>query len=47
MAMLAAVKVQSPDVEERRRIVSAAKVRVGQAAKFVGQRRCNCMAGWA
>jgi alkylation response protein AidB-like acyl-CoA dehydrogenase len=45
MAMLAAVKVQSPDVEERRRIVSAAKVRVGQAAKFVGQQAVQLHGG--
>ncbi|MET3137096.1 alkylation response protein AidB-like acyl-CoA dehydrogenase [Undibacterium sp. GrIS 1.2] len=37
MATLAAVKVSSSDVEERRRTVSAAKARVGQAARFVGQ----------
>jgi alkylation response protein AidB-like acyl-CoA dehydrogenase len=37
MATLAAVKVSSKDVEERRRTVSAAKARVGQAARFIGQ----------
>jgi alkylation response protein AidB-like acyl-CoA dehydrogenase len=37
MATLAAVKVASADPAERRRTVSAAKARVGQAAKFVGQ----------
>lgn len=37
MATLAAVKVSSSDAEERRRTVSAAKARVGQAARFVGQ----------
>ncbi len=37
MATLAAVKVASTDVEERRRTVSAAKARVGQAARFIGQ----------
>jgi alkylation response protein AidB-like acyl-CoA dehydrogenase len=37
MATLAAFKVSSTDVEERRRTVSAAKARVGQAARFVGQ----------
>lgn len=37
MATLAAVKVSSSDIEERRRTVSAAKVRIGQAARFVGQ----------
>jgi alkylation response protein AidB-like acyl-CoA dehydrogenase len=45
MAMLAAVKVQSQDVEERRRIVSAAKARVGQAAKFVGQQAVQLHGG--
>jgi alkylation response protein AidB-like acyl-CoA dehydrogenase len=37
MAMLAAVKVDAQDAEERRRVVSAAKARVGEAARFVGQ----------
>jgi alkylation response protein AidB-like acyl-CoA dehydrogenase len=37
MATLAAVKVSSSDIEERRRTVSAAKARIGQAARFVGQ----------
>jgi alkylation response protein AidB-like acyl-CoA dehydrogenase len=37
MATLAAVKVSSTDTEERRRVVSAAKVRIGQAMKYVGQ----------
>jgi alkylation response protein AidB-like acyl-CoA dehydrogenase len=37
MAMLAAVKIDSQDAEERRRVVSAAKARVGEAARFVGQ----------
>jgi alkylation response protein AidB-like acyl-CoA dehydrogenase len=37
MAYLSAVKVDSSDVAERRRAVSAAKVRIGQAAKYVGQ----------
>lgn len=37
MATLAAVKVSSLDVEERRRTVSAAKARIGQAARFIGQ----------
>ncbi|MRV72720.1 pimeloyl-CoA dehydrogenase small subunit [Duganella sp. FT92W] len=45
MAMLAAVKVQSQDAEERRRIVSAAKMRVGQAAKFVGQQAVQLHGG--
>lgn len=34
---LASIKVDSPDANERRRAVSAAKVYVGQAARLVGQ----------
>lgn len=45
MAMLAAVKVASGDVEERRRVVSAAKVRVGHACKFVGQQAVQLHGG--
>jgi len=45
MAMLAAVKVSSEDAEERRRVVSAAKVRVGQAARFVGQQAVQLHGG--
>jgi alkylation response protein AidB-like acyl-CoA dehydrogenase len=45
MAMLAAVKVASADAEERRRVVSAAKVRVGQACKFVGQQAVQLHGG--
>ncbi|PHV05526.1 pimeloyl-CoA dehydrogenase small subunit [Janthinobacterium sp. BJB412] len=45
MAMLAAVKVDSGDDEERRRVVSAAKVRVGQAATFVGQQAVQLHGG--
>jgi alkylation response protein AidB-like acyl-CoA dehydrogenase len=45
MAMLAAVKVSSSDAEERRRVVSAAKVRVGQAARFVGQQAVQLHGG--
>lgn len=37
MAILAAVKADSPDSVERRRAVSAAKERIGRAARFVGQ----------
>ncbi|QOY96384.1 acyl-CoA dehydrogenase family protein [Massilia sp. UMI-21] len=37
MAMLAAVKLDGADAAERRRVVSAAKYRVGQAARFIGQ----------
>ncbi|WP_295999804.1 acyl-CoA dehydrogenase family protein [Rugamonas sp.] len=45
MAMLAAVKVASESVEERRRTVSAAKARVGQAARFVGQQAVQLHGG--
>jgi alkylation response protein AidB-like acyl-CoA dehydrogenase len=45
MAMLAAVKVGSVDGEERRRVVSAAKVRVGQAARFIGQQAVQLHGG--
>jgi len=45
MAMLAAVKVGSGDGEERRRVVSAAKVRVGQAARFIGQQAVQLHGG--
>lgn len=37
MALLAAVKLDGADGAERRRVVSAAKYRVGQAARFIGQ----------
>jgi alkylation response protein AidB-like acyl-CoA dehydrogenase len=47
MATLAAVKVSSGNVEERRRTVSAAKVRVGQALKFVGQQAVQLHGGIA
>jgi len=45
MAMLAAAKADAREVEERRRCVSAAKVRVGQAAKFVGQQAVQLHGG--
>ena len=45
MATLAAVKVASSDPVERRRTVSAAKARVGQAAKFVGQQAVQLHGG--
>lgn len=45
MAMLAAAKVGSDDVEERRRVVSAAKARIGQAARFVGQQAVQLHGG--
>ncbi|RJG25812.1 acyl-CoA dehydrogenase family protein [Massilia cavernae] len=45
MALLAAVKLGSGDAQERRRVVSAAKYRVGQAAKFVGQQAVQLHGG--
>ncbi len=45
MATLAAVKVGSDDVNERRRTVSAAKARVGQALKYVGQQAVQLHGG--
>lgn len=45
MATLAAVKVSSDDAEERRRTVSAAKARIGQAAKFIGQQAVQLHGG--
>lgn len=45
MATLAAVKMASTDVAERRRTVSAAKARVGQALKFVGQQAVQLHGG--
>jgi alkylation response protein AidB-like acyl-CoA dehydrogenase len=45
MALLAAVKLGSDNAEERRRAVSAAKFRVGQAMKFVGQQAIQLHGG--
>jgi len=45
MATLVAVKVSSGDDNERRRIASAAKVRVGQAMKYVGQQAVQLHGG--
>jgi alkylation response protein AidB-like acyl-CoA dehydrogenase len=45
MAMLAAVKMDTADAEERRRTVSAAKVRVGKAARYVGQQAVQLHGG--
>jgi alkylation response protein AidB-like acyl-CoA dehydrogenase len=45
MATLAAVKVATADAQERRRTVSAAKARVGQALKFVGQQAVQLHGG--
>ena len=45
MAYLAAVKCQSDDALERRRIASAAKVRIGQAARYIGQQAVQIHGG--
>jgi alkylation response protein AidB-like acyl-CoA dehydrogenase len=45
MATLAAVKVASGDAAERRRTVSGAKARVGQALKYVGQQAVQLHGG--
>ena len=45
MAMLAAVKLGSNDAAERRRAVSAAKYRINQAARFIGQQAVQLHGG--
>lgn len=45
MATLAAVKIASDSAEERRRTVSAAKARIGQAAKYIGQQAVQLHGG--
>ncbi|MYN47471.1 pimeloyl-CoA dehydrogenase small subunit [Pseudoduganella sp. FT93W] len=45
MAMLAAARQDGGDAAERRRAVSAAKVRIGQAAKFIGQQAVQLHGG--
>jgi alkylation response protein AidB-like acyl-CoA dehydrogenase len=45
MAMLAAARMSCGDIEERRRVVSAAKVRIGHAAKFIGQQAVQLHGG--
>lgn len=45
MALLAAVTLDGPDAAERRRVVSAAKYRVGQAARFIGQQAVQLHGG--
>jgi alkylation response protein AidB-like acyl-CoA dehydrogenase len=45
MAMLAAIHIDGADVSERRRIVSAAKMRVGRAATFIGQQAVQLHGG--
>lgn len=45
MALLAAVKLGSGDAHERARAVAAAKYRVGQAARFIGQQAVQLHGG--
>jgi alkylation response protein AidB-like acyl-CoA dehydrogenase len=45
MALLAAVTLGTGNPDERRRIVSAAKYRVGQAARFIGQQAVQLHGG--
>jgi alkylation response protein AidB-like acyl-CoA dehydrogenase len=45
MALLAAVRLDSGDPDERRRVASAAKYRVGQAARFIGQQAVQLHGG--
>ncbi|MNY30859.1 putative acyl-CoA dehydrogenase [compost metagenome] len=45
ITILAAVKVHSAAAEERRKLVSAAKVRVGKALQFVGQQAIQMHGG--
>ena len=45
MAMLAAVSMSSEDASERRRVVSAAKVRLGEAMKYIGQQAVQLHGG--
>jgi alkylation response protein AidB-like acyl-CoA dehydrogenase len=45
MALLAAVKVDSPNAAERRRSVSAAKEFIGRAGRFVGQQAVQLHGG--
>lgn len=45
MAMLVAVKAASPDASERRRVASAAKARIGEAMKFIGQQAVQLHGG--
>lgn len=45
MALLAAVRLRSGNAAERRQAVSAAKYRIGQAARFVGQQAVQLHGG--
>ena len=45
MALLAAAKLAAEDVAQRRRCISAAKFRIGQAATFIGQQAVQLHGG--
>ena len=45
MALLAAVTLDGEDAGQRRRVVSAAKYRIGQAARFIGQQAVQLHGG--
>jgi alkylation response protein AidB-like acyl-CoA dehydrogenase len=45
MAMLAAVTVASDDANERRCVISAAKSRIGEAMKYIGQQAVQLHGG--
>lgn len=45
MAMLAAVTVASDDANERRRVISAAKARIGESMKYIGQQAVQLHGG--
>ena len=45
MAMLAAVTVASDDADERRRMISAAKARIGESMKYIGQQAVQLHGG--
>jgi pimeloyl-CoA dehydrogenase small subunit len=45
MAYLAAVKLHADDADERRRVIAAAKMLVGEAARFVGQQAVQLHGG--
>ena len=45
MAMLVAVKDASADADERRRVASAAKARIGEAMKYIGQQAVQLHGG--
>src|SRR5512138_3308497 len=45
MSYLAAIKCQDPDINERRRALSAAKVVIGRAGRFIGQQAVQLHGG--